>query len=193
MIPLWKPRVKAVPVIVSNPIAAVAEPEPDPVIEPTKRWRPTVTLSKEEATEYESVANTLGILANTALVKERLARCLRDNNLECYADYQVVRFLNAKLGKGKWCWAGLRQCDVDHLRGWSTGESKIPFADKQYGRAVPLPALLTVKAITEAMPEVYFYVSESKAENEDPFLLVTNRDLGQYIVERWDEPDFRER
>lgn len=68
---------------------------------------------------------------------------------------------------------------------------------RAYDKPVPMPVLLTVKAIRTKHPDARFYVSDELHEQEaapirDPFLMVV---LGgvHMIVERWDEPNYRER
>jgi hypothetical protein len=152
-------------------------------------------LKSEELAEYCAVAERIGV-KNSALIEERLRRFLEDENIHEFDEWQVVSFLNHKLGKDNWHWRGIRQCDVDELPGsWSmtVHNQKIYFSNKVYGDAIPLPVLLTIEKIQNAVPDVYFYVSTAGLPDEDPFLLVTSRGIGSYIVERWDEPDFRER
>ena len=90
----------------------------------------------------------------------------------------------------------MRKADVDELSGWIMhGTRDVKFSDQPYRAAVPLPVLLTVEKIQKAVPEVFFYVSAPKvmAGDPDPFLMVTGRGVGVCVVERWDEPGFREK
>jgi hypothetical protein len=48
-------------------------------------------------------------------------------------------------------------------------------------------------AIADAAPGACFFVSGEKLPKGDPFLMVAARGTNCYIVERWDEPNFRER
>lgn len=188
---------------VADPIVAVeerlvesaptVEPEPLIAIEPN-RWKAKPEMG-EESDEYMKVAASIGLVSGP-VVTDRLLRCLRDNNIDGYSRQGVADFLDIKLGEGKWVWAGLRPEDCEHLPGsWycTIGRKNINFTDKPYSRKIPLPVLLTVQTILKEVPNVYFYVSQSADENADPFLLVTSREIGLYIVERWDEPDFRDR
>lgn len=174
---------------------ALAEATPPVAVVPNV-WKPKPSLSSDENAEYLKVAASIG-LSSSPIQDEKLRRFLTENGLDCYSSRGVGDFLDIKLGKGQWIWAGLRPVDCEELTGtWTCTMGrgrKIHFSDKPYSRKVPLPVLLTVQKIAEAVPEVRFYVSQSKDENADPFLLVTNRELGLFIVERWDEPNFRDR
>jgi hypothetical protein len=177
---------------------AVAAEEPEeplvPVATPARQPR----LGAEELAEYQRVSEEVGVACNNDLTRERLLHCLRDENIHVYNGDEVIAYLDAKLGP-TWEWRGLRQVDVDQLKGWSIDKTdahrKVCFSDEPYRAAVPLPVLLTVQKILAAAPDVHFYVSAPKvmAGDPDPFLYVTTRHFGGYVVERWDEPGFRER
>lgn len=178
--------------VVETPVAVV---EPPKVAVPPNIWKPKPELSLDEVSEYAKVASAIGLVTGPIL-EERLEHCLQVNSIDCYSSRGVWDFLDIKLGEGKWVWAGLRQKDCDELpSSWHTSvhRRKVSFSDTPYNRIIPLPVLLTVQKIATEVPEVNFYVSQSADENADPFLLVTTRTIGLFIVERWDEPDFRER
>lgn len=173
--------------------AAVQPKEPAPFPETYAAAKPT--LDTPEITEYESLLAEIGIEETPGITLEKLRRCLQDESLPGYNKSQVVAYLDEKLGK-EWEWAGLRQVDVDHLSGWvshSEGQRDVTFSKRVYQGNVPLPVLLTVQKIQKAVPKVCFYVSSPKVVEGDPFLYVTSRGVAGYIVERWDEPNFRER
>ena len=166
------------------------EPE---VVTPPSSSPVKTNLSNDELAEYVAVAERIG-LKSPSLLSEKLRHCLQDENIHMYNVDQVGKFLTKKLGE--WHWRGIRQCDVDELKdGWSmeSDGKRIQFSDRLYADKIPLPVLLTVEKIQAAVPEAHFYVSTAGKPNEDPFLLVTARNVGAFIVERWDEPDFRER
>lgn len=179
-----KPTETAAPVAVAEkhepavPVATAEEPE----------------LAADELAEYHRVALTIGFEGNGALFDQRLERFLLENNIHTYHSRDVVPYLDKQLGND-WVWAGLRPTDTEHLTGWSSemGGRRVSFGRRTYRGAVPLPVLLTVQTIQQAFPEAHFYVSETAKVNGDPFLMVASRDGGCYIVERWDEPGFRER
>ena len=141
--------------------------------------------------EYLRVASAVGLAESPALRFECLRQFIQSENIRCFNSDQVHTFLDKKMGKGKWEWAPLRQSDLEHRKGWRDGD-EVPFGTKIYTEAVPLPVLLTMEKIQAALPDAHFYVSHNSDPNEDPFLYVTVGVNG-YIVERWDEPDFRER
>lgn len=154
-------------------------------------------ITNEEMDEYIKVAEEVGVDSCTDLTSERLLRCLREENIHIFDTEAVYAYLDNKLGND-WEWRGLRTKDAQHLAGWHVKKSEknreISFSREPYRGAVPLPVLLTVKKILQVLPEdVYFYVSAPKDNDGDPFLCVTSRWLGTYIIERWNEPNFRER
>jgi hypothetical protein len=154
-------------------------------------------LSEEEMTEYIRVSAEIGIDCCTDLTRERLLRCFKEENIHVFNRDQVIEYLDKKLGTD-WEWRGLRQMDAKHLAGWFESKTdthrQINFAKEPYRGAVPLPVLMTVQKIQKAVPnDVYFYISAPKENDGDPFLCVTSRWLGVYIIERWNEPNFRER
>lgn len=188
---LWKRATpSAVAVVVEEPAKAKAPiPTSGPVRKPS--------LDDAAMEEYAKVSAAVGIDCCTDLTRERLVRCLREENIHVFSTTQVVAYLDDKLGL-EWEWRGLRKLDAKHMPDgtWShtVGERKIKFAGDVYRGAVPLPVLLTVQKIqAHDIPDIYFYVSARKDEDGDPFLMITSRWLGVYVVERWDEPNFRER
>jgi hypothetical protein len=182
--------------VISEPIKP-KEPAPMPTCGPVR----APSLQSEEREEYKRVAEAIGIDCCTDLIREKLRACLTEENIHTYNYPQVVNYLDDKLG-ADWEWRGLRTMDTEHLKGCylkgcylpaEKSHRKVLFADEPYRGAVPLPVLLTVQKICKAVPEVHFYVSCPKGADGDPFLMVINRQLGPHVVERWDEPNFRER
>lgn len=171
---------------------AVKKPAPFPASGPMRDPK----MAPDEMDEYVRVAAEIGVDCCTDLVREKLIRCLREENIHRYQNDQVVNYLDDQLG-ADWEWRGLRTVDVEHLSGWwmnkTEKQRRIDFSKQPYRGAVPLPVLLTVQKIQKAVPEVFFYVSAPKDNDGDPFLAVTNRWLDVYVVERWNEPNFRER
>jgi hypothetical protein len=147
-------------------------------------------LDGETRDEYLRVAAAIGLTESPAVQAERMRVVLQSENIRCYDDAQVHRFLDHKLGKGKWVWSPLRASDLEHRRGWQDGAG-VRFGSSIYSDKVPLPVLLTIEKIHASCPDAHFYVSSNQTD-EDPFLYVTAGVRG-YIVERWDEPNFRER
>jgi hypothetical protein len=90
-----------------------------------------------------------------------------------------------------WGWRPLRA--QDQTAGHTNSKNgTIQRGAAPYGKPIPYPVLLTVKAIRDEFPTAKFFVSdEMHAERiPDPFLMV---EIGgeRFIVERWDEPSFR--
>lgn len=151
------------------------------------------TIDGVELDEYIRVCDEIGGLSCADLALARLRKHLREENAEPFERKQVTAYLDQKLGK-EWQWFGLRQEDADHLGGWvlhTEGARDVEFAKTQYMKAVPYPVLLTIEKIRKAIPDVYFFVSAPEVPEGDPFLLVTRRGMGGYIIECWDEPSFR--
>lgn len=153
-------------------------------------------LDKDEQSEYLAVAKAIGLDDDLGyLLEPRLRQLLRDENIRVYDYDQVCKFLDVKLGTD-WRWMPLRQIDSDEFPGGEWGHEiaghRRKFGNNRYNRPVPLPVLLTVKKIAEAIPQARFYVSGIDRD-ADPFLCVTTRLLHVHIIERWDEPDYRER
>lgn len=142
--------------------------------------------------------------------------------LRVYDNGQVKAYLTSRYGaerpatqtldrRAMWAWRPLRAADSTHQdsgrmareMGWTfviggiaENGSLVPWL-RPYSKAVPLPVLLTVRDIVTKHPEAKFYVSDEVSEQEaapirDPFLLVQLKNK-TFIVERWDEPNYRER
>jgi hypothetical protein len=106
-------------------------------------------------------------------------------------------------GEPTWGWRPLRAKDVrpteNNTFGWGTPTSNDALwpTARQYSKPVPLPVLLTVKEVLAQFPGAHCYISdqiqtyEHRAPVLDPFLLVTIEGE-RFIIERWDEPAYRE-
>ena len=151
-------------------------------------------LEKSELEEYQQVAARIG-LTGGAFLAERVRAFLLEENIHIYSPKEVWEFLNRKLGEGTWDLKGVRKVDVDYRANWiwhPVAGVNISYSDQLYAEAIPLPVLLTIDKIHSEFPdEAYFYVT-SPRNTGDPFLLVSAGSRS-FVVERWDEPDFRER
>ena len=145
-------------------------------------------LDSDTREEYLRVATAIGLADTPSLQYERLQGVLKEENIAYFDGKHVRKFLDHKLGKGNWVWAPLRQCDLEARKGWSDG-SGIAFGSSIYSDRLPLPVLLTIQKIQAGCPDANFYVSSDQTD-DDPFLYVCAGPRG-YVVERWDEPDFR--
>lgn len=176
-------------------VAVVEQPKSVPI---PKSYEAHPDLNGDELEEYLKVATALGLSSQGAVASERLRHVIKRGNFHIFDRVQVAEYLNEKLGKDQWEWAGLRPCDVEEFSdsNWFShhGDHRIPFSHRQYSANVPLPVLLTVQRIAEEVPEARFYIS-NRRENPwaDPFLMVTTKNSSSFIIERWDEPSFRER
>src|SRR5208337_3327674 len=198
---LWKRNWRPDDSVTSSVTASVAVANPAPstsvaVKEPPipKSYEAKLELDGDEFAEYCKAAEAVGLQHSEALFNERIRHCCTANGFRIFNYEQVVEFLDRKLGAA-WEWMGLRDTDVEHLGGWVTAGKphQVPFSKKQYGRKIPLPVLLTVQRVLEDVPDAHFYVSGIPNVDDDPFLLVTARQSSSFVIERWDEPDFRER
>jgi len=162
------------------------------------------TLSTAELTEYEDVCQSIGIKSPASVIGRMLA-CLHDEKIPIYDLDEVRSFLNKKFGKGEWAWQGLRKIDVEHYVRWSSWNRQFQTetlafpgtawhnSDRVYSEAVPLPVLLTIQKVAKVAPEVMWYVSAPQVRGGDPFLMAFVPGCTPYIIERWDEPNFRRR
>jgi hypothetical protein len=164
---------------------------------PPKKEPIEMEVGVDDLAEYMKVAKELGLEDQPALLEERLGRFLEDEGIHAYDDEAVVKYLNKEFGVGQWEWKGLRKVDAELFSdgNWhqNIGDHQIDFSHRLYAEPVPLPVLLTVKKIADKFPSVNFFISDPKEKEGDPFLLVTNKDMTGFIVERWNEPGFREK
>lgn len=162
--------------------AVLEVPPPQPV---------EVEIAANELAEYKKVAAEVGFRPS-ALVQAELEELLRENNIHVYDYDKVSAFLTQHFAGQEWGWRPLRDSDDGKLV--SHGEGNGEIVRRTYRQAVPLPVLLTVKKIASAIPEVQFYVSDlvGSVNDQDPFLMVCAAGVNRYVVERWNEPGFRE-
>lgn len=151
-------------------------------------------MSAEERAEYIRVAEAVGIGDSPAVIAERLLAFMQEENITTYDRQKVYEYLNQELGKGKWEWRGVRKSDVAEFSGWIShyDGGDVMYGAIAYTEKIPLPVLLTIQKVAEAVPGAHFYISElASSKVGDPFLMVSGRGIGSYIIERWDEPRFR--
>jgi hypothetical protein len=150
--------------------------------------------------EYRALVADLGMSA-VPLDTERFKAFVVANGLTVYNRADVDEYLHHKYAlvttnvtaRVVWGYRPLRE--LDRTAGHTdSANGHLQRGAPAYSKPIPYPVLLTVKAIRDAFPAARFFVSdEMHAERiPDPFLLV---EIGseQFIVERWDEPSFRER
>jgi hypothetical protein len=99
-----------------------------------------------------------------------------------------------------WGWRPARSKDVSRGDGLWLGaingrNGGIQNYTHQYGKPIPIPVLITMERVAEKFPDAQMFVSDEIDAREfvkDPFLMVVY--LGKhYIIERWDEPNYKER
>jgi hypothetical protein len=187
--------------VIEEQIEAIAVAEaPEPVLEEVasvpRQRNAHRALDIGSAAEYLQTAKAVGLDDDLGYILElKLSAVLVDENIRVYDYGKVCRFLDRKLGK-EWKWLPLREIDRQEFPGgtWSheVEGAKRYFGETRYNRPVPLPVLLTVQKIVEKVPEARFFVSGIERD-ADPFLCVTTKLLHVTVIERWDEPDYRER
>lgn len=144
-------------------------------------------ISKEEAEarhRHAELAQKLGVVA--VYTGESLRDFLREEAIQIYNRRKVEGYLTKK---GEWKWYALREIDQPTVS--SAGDSmKWPL----YRNLIPWEVLTTVEKITAKFPNAQFLVAALK-EDPDPFLGVHIPEDQEsfYIIERWDEPGYRER
>lgn len=158
-------------------------------------------MADEERRVYIEKAKALGVI-NGALKEEMLLNFLKESGLGFFSYEKVEAYLDNMFGKARhrysptWGWRPLRPEDQGKLSRDRADVDRNPnngFLGGTYQKAVPMPVLLTVQRVFEAVPDVYFYVSDQVVVNgqTDPFLSVSAVGMTMYVIERWDEPSFR--
>lgn len=160
----------------------------------------TEALDEEFTALYRELATDIGI-DTTPLETERFKAFVTERGLTVYNRADVDEYLHHKYrvpqgnitGEVVWGWRPLRAADRKDKHSDSKNGS-LQRGAVPYKKAIPYPVLLTIRAILGVFSTAKFFVSdEMHAERiPDPFLLV---EIGeeQFIVERWDEPAFREK
>lgn len=145
--------------------------------------------------DYKALALKLGVACEESLRLE-LQAALAEMGLRIYKMGAVTKYLIGLCPEGEFvCWKTLRKRDAhgDSMAGPTKHHTRVNIV---YDHPVPYPVLLTVDRLQERFgDEISFYVSDYEAPIPDPFLLVVlsrGGADGQFIVERWDEPGFRE-
>jgi len=174
------------------------EVAPEAVVVPVGQKVEKSDFSGVELKEYLAVAEKIGF-SNGAVLEAQLREFLAEEGIALYNYNDVASFLARKakdLSTGEehvWCWKPLRECDKLSSGRWSASENGYVSA-RQYNGPVPYPVLLTVEKIAQRFGnQICFHVSDYESKRPDPFLAVTAPGIGWFIVERWDEPDFRSR
>lgn len=150
---------------------------------------------------YNTLAEKIGIAARER-GQSTLARYLAENSIPVYSQEAVERYMDKK---GYWAWFPLRKADMPPTAGniWvlkrktPTNYASLYGASKatQYQEAVPYPVLLTVESIVEKFGKDALFLIAALDEHPDPFLAcMLHSEFGRmFIIERWDEPGFRDK
>lgn len=152
--------------------------------------------------EYERLAAKLNVLVPDIALDE-IRRFFSENGVRVYSEHRVKTYLDAHYGaadrsmspRAAWGWRPLRAADAvaGQWQSWDRN-GMVLLGEQAYSKAVPLPVLYTVEKIADKFPDAHFYVSDEihrEKRIEDPFLLCMFRQNG-FIVEKWDEPAYRE-
>ncbi len=155
--------------------------------------------------DWAKLANKLGVhipeTPNPAFEK-----ALNEIVVGAYDEKEVDRYLRKHTPFGKrWCWRPLNHDGLYHNEAymqaglWVSSRSDGPGEHGQvwlrvYDKPIPYPVLVTVDKIVEKLGDsVKFLVSDYQTKGlPDPFLMVAGLSKRK-IVERWDEPGFRDR
>lgn len=160
-------------------------PEPTP-----QSAKPSMT--KSESSDYMSLATRAELLDSPAILKERILTFLRDENIPVYNIEDVTQYLNHKVGKGSWHWSAVYPKHLPIKGG--TNINGIPIGRWDvYNQKIPSPVLETIHKIRTVFPDMEFCISTPGTLYEDPFLAIHANDIDFFVVERWDEPAFRQR
>lgn len=147
--------------------------------------------------EYQKLADELGLAVDHG-EEAKLRAAVVDAGVGNYDRGDVDRYMRSIAKSRVWVWRPLRKADVGKIN--KLGDRNVfthgtVTGGTPYAHPVPMPALLTVKQISEKCPSALFFVSDYAAQRPDPFLMVTTEQLFEkdvyFIVERWDEPGFR--
>lgn len=179
------------------------DPAPSPRATVPDPEAKAVSLVELPDADYLKLCRELGI--EVAEVREaKLRSFLADNFIECYDGGEVDAYLKRKAIEetgtpyGRWYWRPLRQRD-GALRarriGYTASLANVGSANTNlpYDKPVPYPVLLTVKKLAAFDDTLEFYVSDYEVKRPDPFLMVTGKGLPEFIIERWDEPSYRDK
>jgi hypothetical protein len=192
---------------------AIAEPPHVAVPVPDASIEPVATMDDALRRQYRALVKELG-LVQPGLLKDEALAYFRERGTRIYDKAKVAAFLTDQYGSEKvltsdeqrnwgiatlatWGWRGLRRADAIHSESWGGNpHTNGRMIAGQYTKPVPLPVLLTVKDVSARFPDAHFYVSDDVTtgdlrRGDDPFLLVII-ERTNFIIERWDEPTYRE-
>lgn len=148
--------------------------------------------------QHAELSDQLGVasLSRGEILRAKFEESLREWGLRVYDAAQVRAFLRSQYGRKDWGFRPLREIDRREIQRWwdIDRNGQIQDGANVYGKPIPYPVLVTVQRVVERFPTARFYVSDEcrNSDVRDPFLLVLV-DKHEYIIERWDEPNYKER
>lgn len=156
--------------------------------------------------EYTALAKELGIAsAKTGHVLQRMvADFLWEHNIEMYRYSDVTQYMSALAEQDNeiFYWRPLRERDIPPSGqygnwGWGTEKEHDCYRPRlwqcrPYNEIVPFEILQNVKLLEDKFPGLlHFFVTDyADADADDPFIMVTARDMSRIVFGVWDEPDF---
>lgn len=172
------------------------------------------TEDPEFLAEYKALVAELGV-NDSAVRNAEFRQFLSDECISVYDYGRVSEFLDKKLKAERkasdeetlqWVWKPIikprrpTEDEAERLlsaswfsRIFVAGSMGDGLSSLIYERPIPHAVLLTVKKIRDKFGDkVQFYASDYELPRPDPFLMVTGPGLDRYVIERWDEPTFRE-
>jgi hypothetical protein len=178
----------------------------NPPVMPEVPVRQPVTVAadpdREYLTEYRRIAQKVGYRCSeveTRVSKAELLEFLQAEGIGVYNYKAVEEYMNGLVAKENyanrgwqtftWIWASLRAKD----RSFNLATLSQP---STYEKPIPFPVLLTIEKIADRFGDkVNLFVSDIvNVPKPDPFLAVSVAgDKEKYVIERWDEPGFRDR
>lgn len=170
----------------------------------------TSAIGNDTLVEHQKLAASLGIKSDAGdqIRRREFEAFLKERGIRVYDRAQVAKYLTKQYGKpkrsdwdgwsGTWGWRPLRDRDGSNnfFRSFERyhDNDQILLGARAYSKPVPIPVMLMVKELIAKYPYAAFYVSDEYTAPPvpDPFLMVTF-EANVYIIERWDEPNYKER
>lgn len=154
---------------------------------------------REFLSEYQRVAKKIGYDCIEARTKLGEADLLEFLNAECISIYdiaQVTAYMNHIIAE-----MNAQQCAfISHLYNWQwvsvrSGAKSNGFGATSYTKPIPYPVLCTMEKLVDRFgDQVEFHVTDIvQVPKPDPFLAVSIPGGQKFVIERWDEPKFRDK
>lgn len=205
----------------SRPVGMVPQPTATAVAEPESSPITPLVIERDVLTQHAALAAKLSLHspAMQEIKRSEFETFLRDMGLSLYDEKQVAAYLTSKYGVEHkdndgsllptWGWRPAREVDSERtlfrnsnewvFSSWSGGRlipnGQLHSNVATYQKLIPIPVLLTIERVVEKFPNAGLFISDEFNPREfvkDPFLMVVYLDK-RYIIERWDEPNYRER